>query len=98
MQFIKPDININFIGVRKFAYAASLAMILISIASLVIQGGPDYGIDFAGGYRCRQIGLGRQRYRATVGATLRRKKRKRISDPNARFHRNFRRIHDTPSG
>jgi preprotein translocase subunit SecF len=49
MQFIKPDININFIGVRKIAYTASLAMILISIASLVIQGGPDYGIDFAGG-------------------------------------------------
>jgi len=49
MQFIKPDININFIGVRKVAYSASLAMILISIASLVFQGGPDYGIDFAGG-------------------------------------------------
>ena len=49
MQFIKPDININFIGVRKIAYAASLAMILISIASLVNQGGPDLGIDFAGG-------------------------------------------------
>ncbi|MEN8754217.1 MAG: protein translocase subunit SecF [Desulfobacterales bacterium] len=49
MQFIKPDININFIGVRKVAYSASLALILISIASLVFQGGPDYGIDFAGG-------------------------------------------------
>jgi preprotein translocase subunit SecF len=49
MQFIKPDININFIGVRKVAYAMSLAMILMSIASLVFQGGPDFGIDFAGG-------------------------------------------------
>jgi preprotein translocase subunit SecF len=49
MQFIKPDININLIGVRKVAYSASLALILISIASLVFQGGPDYGIDFAGG-------------------------------------------------
>ncbi|MFZ0613567.1 MAG: protein translocase subunit SecF [Desulfobacterales bacterium] len=49
MQFIKPDVNINFIGVRRVAYMASLAMILISIASLVIRGGPDYGIDFAGG-------------------------------------------------
>jgi preprotein translocase subunit SecF len=49
MQFIKPDVNINFIGVRRLAYAVSMAMILISIASLVFHGGPDYGIDFAGG-------------------------------------------------
>jgi len=49
MQFVKPDININFVGKRKIAYSVSLAMILISIASLVIHGGPRYGIDFAGG-------------------------------------------------
>jgi preprotein translocase subunit SecF len=49
MQFVKPDININFVGKRKIAFSVSLAMILISIASLVIHGGPKYGIDFAGG-------------------------------------------------
>ena len=49
MQFIKPDININFVGKRKIAFSISLAMILISIASLAIHGGPKYGIDFAGG-------------------------------------------------
>lgn len=49
MQFIKPDININFIGKIKIAFFISLAMILISIASLVMHGGPKYGIDFAGG-------------------------------------------------
>lgn len=49
MQFIKPDINIDFIGKSKIAFSISLAMILISIASLVIHGGPKYGIDFAGG-------------------------------------------------
>jgi preprotein translocase subunit SecF len=49
MQFIKPDININFVGKRKIAFYLSLAMILISIASLVIHKGPKYGIDFAGG-------------------------------------------------
>jgi len=49
MQFIKPDININFVGKRKIAFMLSLAMILISIASLVVQKGPKYGIDFAGG-------------------------------------------------
>jgi preprotein translocase subunit SecF len=49
MQFVKPDININFVGKRKIAFSVSLAMIIISIASLVIHGGPKYGIDFAGG-------------------------------------------------
>lgn len=49
MQFIKPDINIDFIGKRKFAFAGSLLLIVASIVSLVVKGGPDYGIDFAGG-------------------------------------------------
>ncbi len=49
MQFVKPDIDINFVGKRKIAFSISLAMILISIASLVIHGGPKFGIDFAGG-------------------------------------------------
>ena len=49
MQFIKPDININFIGSRKIAYLLSVAMILVSSASLVIHKGPKYGIDFSGG-------------------------------------------------
>jgi preprotein translocase subunit SecF len=49
MQFIKPGINIDFIGKRKIAFVLSLVMILISIGSLVINRGPRYGIDFAGG-------------------------------------------------
>ena len=49
MQLIKPDININFIGKRKIAFVVSLAMIAISIVSLIIHGGPRQGIDFAGG-------------------------------------------------
>jgi preprotein translocase subunit SecF len=49
MQFIKPDININFVGKRKIAFCISLAMILVSISSLLIHKGPKYGIDFAGG-------------------------------------------------
>jgi len=49
MQLIKPDININFISKRKIAFSISLAMILVSIASLLIHKGPQYGIDFAGG-------------------------------------------------
>ncbi len=49
MQFIKPHINIDFIGRRKIAFLGSLAVIAISIMSLVVKGGPTYGIDFAGG-------------------------------------------------
>jgi preprotein translocase subunit SecF len=49
MQFIKPDINIDFVGKRLIAFSVSLSMILISIVSLVIHKGPKYGIDFAGG-------------------------------------------------
>ncbi len=49
MQFIKPDINIDFIGKKKIAFLFSAAMILVSISSLVVHGGPKYGIDFAGG-------------------------------------------------
>jgi len=49
MQFIKSDINIDFVGKRKIAYGLSIVLILISIASLVLHGGPKYGIDFAGG-------------------------------------------------
>jgi preprotein translocase subunit SecF len=49
MQLIKPDINIDFVGKRKIALFVSIALILIGLASLVVKGGPNYGIDFAGG-------------------------------------------------
>jgi preprotein translocase subunit SecF len=49
MQFIKPDININFVGMRKLAFVVSLPIIIISIASLIYHKGPSLGIDFAGG-------------------------------------------------
>ncbi len=49
MQFIKADINVDFIGKRKIAFCLSIACILVSIGSLVIHQGPKYGIDFAGG-------------------------------------------------
>ncbi len=49
MQIVKPDVNIDFVGRRKLAYALSSIMLLISIVSLVVHGGPQYGIDFAGG-------------------------------------------------
>ncbi len=49
IQIIKPDTRINFVGYRKIAFAFSLLLIFFGISSLWIQGGPKYGIDFAGG-------------------------------------------------
>ena len=49
MQFIKPDVNVNFIGKRKIAYGLSGALILISLISLILHGGPKLGVDFQGG-------------------------------------------------
>lgn len=49
MQIIKHDINIDFIGKRKLALILSGVLILIGLASLVVKGGPNYGIDFVGG-------------------------------------------------
>jgi len=49
MELIKPDVNIDFIGKRKIALFVSLAILLVGLVSLVVKGGPDYGIDFAGG-------------------------------------------------
>jgi preprotein translocase subunit SecF len=49
MQFIKDDVNINFIGNRKKAYTFSLSLIIISILLLLYRGGPNLGVDFTGG-------------------------------------------------
>ena len=49
MQIIKHDINIDFVGKRKLAMIISGVVILLGLASLVINGGPNYGIDFVGG-------------------------------------------------
>ncbi len=49
LEIIKPDININFIRLRPFALAISGILIILGLASLIVKGGPRYGIDFAGG-------------------------------------------------
>ena len=49
MQFIKPGINIDFIGKRKIAFVLSLAMIMVTIFLLIWRGGPNLGVDFSGG-------------------------------------------------
>ncbi|MBU1342972.1 MAG: protein translocase subunit SecF, partial [Proteobacteria bacterium] len=49
MQLIKSDINIDFIGKHNIGYAISIILILLSIGSLIVHKGPNYGIDFVGG-------------------------------------------------
>lgn len=49
MQLIKPDINLDFVGKRKMAVIFSAVLILVGLLSLLVKGGPEYGIDFAGG-------------------------------------------------
>ena len=49
LSFIKPDINVNFIGKRKVAFIVSGLVILIGLGSLAGHGGLKKGIDFAGG-------------------------------------------------
>ena len=49
MRFIKPNINIDFIGRKKIAFFLSIACIAISVLSLIIHKGPRLGVDFAGG-------------------------------------------------
>ncbi len=49
MQLIKPDTNFDFVGKRTIALVISLVLLAVGIVSLISKGGPDYGIDFAGG-------------------------------------------------
>jgi preprotein translocase subunit SecF len=49
MEIIKNDTNYNFVRLMKPAVILSMAVIIIGIASLIWHGGPNYGIDFAGG-------------------------------------------------
>ncbi|MGE4422898.1 MAG: protein translocase subunit SecF [Pseudodesulfovibrio sp.] len=49
LQIIKPDTKIDFVGIRKLAFVLSAVLILAGLGSLLIKGGPKYGIDFAGG-------------------------------------------------
>lgn len=49
MELIRPDIFIDLIGYRKYAYALSGTMILISLVSIFFIKGLNYGIDFSGG-------------------------------------------------
>lgn len=48
MQFFNGTSNINFMGQRKFAALLSIALVVTSIAMLIVKG-LNFGIDFTGG-------------------------------------------------
>ncbi len=48
MEFLVGT-HINFLGHRRAAFILSAVVILIGLISLAVQGGPELGIDFAGG-------------------------------------------------
>ena len=50
MQFFNSEtMNVDFIGKRRLFMIVSVIAILVSLGSLVVRGGLNYGIDFAGG-------------------------------------------------
>jgi len=49
VQLIKPDTNINFVGLRFQALILSTVLILLGLGVLAWRGGLNLGVDFAGG-------------------------------------------------
>jgi len=69
MQFIKPGINIDFLGKRKVAFALSLLCIIATIILLIWRGGPNRGVDFTGGI-LMQVTFDQQRSPSEIKAAL----------------------------
>jgi preprotein translocase subunit SecF len=49
LELIKPGTKINFMGRKWLGFLFSGIVMLVGIVSLILHGGPIYGIDFAGG-------------------------------------------------
>jgi len=49
LEIVRPGIAFDFIRIRKTAFALSGLLIAAGLTSLVLKGGPNYGIDFTGG-------------------------------------------------
>lgn len=49
MELLKPGTRIDFVSKMKPAIFVSIALIIISIGSLVYHKGPDWGVEFTGG-------------------------------------------------
>lgn len=48
MRFFR-NANFDFLSLRRRAYVVSGVLLLLGIGSLVLRGGPRYGVDFTGG-------------------------------------------------
>jgi preprotein translocase subunit SecF len=48
MRFFR-NASYDFLSVRRRAYAVSVVLIVLGIGSLILRGGPRYGVDFTGG-------------------------------------------------
>jgi preprotein translocase subunit SecF len=69
MQFIKPGININFMGYKKLFMSLSGALVLLSLLLMVWRGGPNYGVDFTGGVVV-QVKLEKEQKPSTIREAL----------------------------
>ena len=49
IRVVKPGINIDFVGRKKPALFFSSLLIIVCILSMILKGGLNFGIDFAGG-------------------------------------------------
>lgn len=49
MEIIRTNTNFDFIGKRKYFITASIILTILTIVSLVVHGGPRFGIEFTGG-------------------------------------------------
>jgi preprotein translocase subunit SecF len=49
MQIINPNSNFDFVGKNRIAVILCLLVIFAGVLSLVLKGGPSYGVDFSGG-------------------------------------------------
>lgn len=49
MDLIKPNTNYDFIAKRGITFKISLALVIITLVSLLIQKGPNWGVEFTGG-------------------------------------------------
>ena len=49
MQLINPKCNFDFVGKNRIAVILCLLVILAGVLSLILKGGPSYGVDFSGG-------------------------------------------------
>ncbi len=49
MDLIKPNSNYDFISKRGITFKISVALVVITLVSLLIHGGPNWGVEFTGG-------------------------------------------------